>query len=257
MKFQLRGTFNSHRLHFKGGGGKSTTNVSVPKEQKDIFAKQLQLANTLESKGELNFFPGDTLAQQSSLTGTGQQLQLGSAQQLLGNNPTLLKALEGSLNAGNEIDPRTERLANAVTKPLEDNLVQGLIPSINSNAVQQGAFGGDRVAIERNKAREGTAEAIAAARAGVFENARIAGQQERTQALGLSPAIRNSLMTPGQQVEGIGSAQEARSQAEIDAARERFEFQQFSPTDLANRVNNLLTGINFGTSTTSKTSGGK
>jgi hypothetical protein len=58
-------------------------------------------------------------------------------------------------------------------------------------------------------------------------------------------------------ISALGQQQDARAQAEIDADRERYEFNQLRLTDLVNRVNAPLSGINFGQVTTSKSGGGK
>jgi hypothetical protein len=251
------GVFDRIGWHCKGGGGGSSTTTTQPSpEQRAVLNKQLALATGLERKGELQFFPGQTLADESALTGAGQQQQLGTLGQLGGLTPEMLAGLNRSFGADQQFDPRTLALADAATRPIEEQFYENTLPAISSAATSQGAFGGDRANLLRADAAGEATQAMGDVRAGIFERARLAGVQEKLSALGMFPEFQQGLLAQGQAVEGIGARQEDRSQAEIEADRERFEFEQFAPTDLVNRVNAPLSGINFGSVTTTSGSGG-
>ena len=242
-------------LHFKGGGSSSSTTKPSP-QQEAILKKQLALANKLEAGGDLQYYGGNTLAGQSQLTGIGQAGQFGGAMQAASMNPGVLGAFNRSLNADLVNDPRTEDLAQAVTRPMQEQFLEQTLPGISSAAVSQGAFGGDRANILNAQAGRDFTRNIGDTRARIFADAQRAGLSQQMQALNALPQVQQGLMAPGLAVQDIGARQEGRSQEEIDAARERFEFGQYAPTDTANRVNAILSGVNFGQTTTSK-SGGK
>ncbi len=249
--------FSGYDFHCKnGGGGTSTTTTEPSPEQRAILQKQLDLATGLEAGGELQFFPGQTVAAQDPLTALGQQAQVGGAAGLAGLTPDILSSTQRLLGADLVGDPRTEALAQAVTRPLEQQFLEQTLPAISSAAVQQGAFGGDRADILRATAARDVTGAIGDVRAKVFADALRQGIGAQQAGLGLLPQVSQGLLTPGGVVEDVGARREARSQAEIEAERERFEFGEFAPTDLANRVAGLLSGLNFGAVTTTQGSGG-
>lgn len=243
-------------VYFKGGSKSSTTTQPSP-EQRAILNKQLGLANRLEAGGQLQFFPGNTLANQSQTTLQGQQQQLDAAGSIGQLNPDVIAAAQRGLNADLVSDPRTEAAAQAALRPLEQQFFEQVVPGIGSAAQQQGAFGGDRQAIIEAQAARDFSQTAGDVRAKIFADAQRAGLQSQQATLAQLPQVQQGLLTPSQAIQDVGQQQDARSQAVIDAARERFEFNQLALTDLVNRVNAPLSGINFGQVTTSKSGGGK
>lgn len=233
------GCFIGSELQCKGGGGSSTTTTEPSPEQRAILDKQLQIANKLEQQGQLRFFPGQTLADQSQFTRLGQVGALRQAPSLQRFADTQQRTLTGLLNPTSEAN-------RAAVAPLISNLESNLLPRIGTQAVQQGAFGGSRQFVEQGKAVGDVAGKVTDT---ILRN--------QLGALSLAPQVAQQQLLAPELIGNIGAQQEARQQQEIDAARERFEFQEFGPTDLANRVNSTLGGINFGQTTTSKSGGGK
>lgn len=232
------GCFIDSNLNCKGGGTSTTTTAPSP-QQEAILGKQLDIANQLEQQGQLRFFPGQTLADESQFSQLGQLSQLGAApglQQFAGLQQRTLSGLLDPTSAANQ----------AAIAPLIGNLENRLLPQIGTQATRQGAFGGSRQFVQE-------AEAIGDVSGRVTD----AILRNQLGALQLAPQVAQQQLLPGQVLGGVGAQQEERSQAEIDAARERFEFQEFAPTDLANRINPLLGGLDFGSITSSRTSGGK
>ena len=237
----------------------------------------------------------------------------------------------------------SDEMARALSAPLTRQLEEQILPGISSAAVQQGAFGGDRADILRDRAKLSTSERIAevltrsslqaqsqfanqalaqeqlrlggvqsgvglaigaqgqeagqaltqeqlrqaSIRSGVDlsmgaegrrlesilsglgisigTQGQLAGQeftQEQlrqgalTSGLAAAPQLIDQALLPSQILGGVGGAREDRGQQEIEAARERFEFGEFAPTDFANRMSALLSGLNFGTVSTTRSSGG-
>lgn len=243
-------------VYFKGGSKSSTTTQPSP-EQRAILNKQLNLANRLERGGKLNFFPGDTLGNESAETLQGREAQLAAAGQIGDLNPNVLDAVNRGLNADLVSDPRTQAAANAATRPLEQQFFEQVLPGISSAAQSQGAFGGDRAALLNAQAGRDFTQTVGDVRAKIFADAHRTGLQSQQATLAQLPQVQQGLLTPSQAIQDVGQQQDARSQAEVDAERERFEFKQLGLTDLVNRVNAPLSGINFGQVTTSKSGGGK
>ena len=251
------GCFSDNRYHCGGGGSKSSTTTTKPSPaQEAILLEQLSLEQGLKQKGELQFFPGQTLAREDPLTGLGQQLQIGGAAGIAGLSPDILASVQRLLGADIVGDPRTEALAQAVTRPLEQQFQEQTLPAISSAATQQGAFGGDRANILKAQAARDFSQVTGDVRAKVFADALRQGLGAQQGAIAGLPNVFQGLLQPSREVLDVGAQRQDRSQQEIEAARERFEFGQFAPTDLANRLNTILSGLNFGTISTSKTSGG-
>lgn len=251
------GCFLGSQLHCKGGGGGSSTTTKPSPQQEAILKKQLALSNSLGSGGELDFFGGDTQANFDPLQTLGQNAQVGGAGQLEGLNPDILGAAGRGLNSDLVNDPRTEALAQAVTRPITEQFQEQTLPGIGSAAVSQGAFGGDRQNILEAQATRDFTRNIGDTRAQIFNAANRAGMNQQLGTLQSLGQIQQGVLTPGAAVANVGGQRQDQNQAEIDANRERFEFGEFAQTDLANRQNALLSGINFGQTTTSKSSGGK
>jgi len=225
------GCFLNSHLHCKGGGSKTTQTTAPNPAQTAILNKQLEIANRLDAQGDLTYYPEQTLASENALIGMGQQGQLDVAQLLnSGLSPDIMGAAQRGLNADLINDPRTEAYAQAVTRPMEQKFLEQTLPNIGSTAVSQGAFGGDRQNVLTNQATRNFNQTLGDTRAKVF--------------------------APSSLVTGVGRDMQSGEQARIDDARARFEFGEFAPTDTAQRVNSILSGINFGQNTTSKTSGG-
>jgi len=242
-------------LHFKGGGSSSTTTKPSP-EQEAILRKQLAMANSLERKGNLQYYGGDTVANTNQFTTLGQNQQLGGASQLGQLNPSVLNAAYRGLNSDLVNDPRTEALAQATTRPMQEQFLEQTLPNISSAASSQGAFGGDRANILRAQAGRDFTRNIGDVRANIFNDANRAGMAQQLGVLQSLPQVSQGVLAPGQATQAVGNQREDYNQQNIDADRERFEFGQYADTDTANRVNSILSGVNFGQTTTSK-SGGK
>jgi len=187
-------------------------------------------------------------------------------------------------------------LTSALTNPITRQFQEQILPGISSAASSQGAFGGSRqdilegqasadasgriadvltrasVGLQGQQAQQGfQAESLRQQGIGAGSGLSLQLQQQlaqqgqnseqlRQQSIGsglqLAPGVANQALLPSQIQSGIGGDMEAREQQQIDADRERFEFGQFAETDAANRVNSLLSSVNFGNVTSTESSGG-
>jgi len=157
------------------------------------------------------------------------------------------------------------QLAQAVSRPLTQQLNENILPGISSGATQAGAFGGSRQGILENQARSRTAGAVtdALARAtqqqqqiglnqrgqdiqqGQFSGQFLAGQrqqdintalQQRGQNLGAlqsgqsgASAARQGLLAGPGVLSGVGAQQQQMQQQLINANMQRFNYGQNAP----------------------------
>lgn len=252
MKYSiLRNRFNlslDHPgIHPKGGSGGSTVqsttlNPTQSKALESVITKSEQRFDA----GPLSFFPGNTLAPESAATTQGRQSILDSIPGLQTGANAGLASILSALQGTPENDPRVAALADSVSQPILDRFRETTLPSISSAAVDQGAFGGDRAGIVKAIAGRETNRAVGEARAGVFNNAFLAGLQQQTSAISQLPNILQSLLAPGQAESAVGASLDGRAQAEIDSERERFEFNQVAPDAQLDNFAARVSGINLG-----------
>jgi hypothetical protein len=236
MNSKFRFNLDGFGVYAKGGGGSSTTQPSP--QQEAILKKQLGLANRLDAQGNLQFFPGQINATTNRNVSVGEDAAINQL---------------GGINRNNALSERTfrdlldpEGGANTATvAPLIRQLQEQILPNISTAAVQGGAFGGDRQALLNTQAGSDIAGRATEA---VLRN--------QTNALSLLPQLNQQQLLPAQVQQQVGQQRTDRAQQNIDARRERFEFNEFAPTDRANRVNSILSGLNFG-SVTKQSGGGK
>lgn len=239
-----------------GGGGTTVQQTQLDPVQRRALESVINKSEQRFSAGPAQFFPGQTLAPESQFTALGRQELLNAIPGLRTGADAGLQAALGALQGTPENDPRVAAMADAVTQPIIDRFRETTLPSISSAAVDAGAFGGDRAGIVKAIAARETDRAVGETRAGVFNNAYMAGLQQQLQALSQLPTLLNAQLAPAQALSSVGGSIEARKQAEIDAARERFEFNQLAPEAQLDNFAARVSGINLGGTSLSKTKSG-
>ena len=240
-------------MHCKGGGGSSSTGPSP--EQRAIYQKQLDLANSMEMLGPQQFYGGQTLADQSQWTEAGQQAQLGAAGNMGALSETGMARFQDAMAYDPTNDPRAQEYVNNMVGGLQQNFAENVIPKLNSNAVQAGAFGGDRANVMKGQAARDLAGQMGDTATKAWMGLINSNRQNQAQMMGQLGNLQKSALAGSQAMLDVGQQQETREQAEIDSDRERFEFGQESPRQHYRDVVSMLSGIDFGGIT--KTSGGK
>lgn len=241
------------------GGSSGTTT-----QKTELDPMQQQALGSLIRKSEaqyqnpVEFFPGQTLADQDPLIGRGQQQALGAAGRIGNQTAATSSAIQDAMNVDVVGDPRTQALADAVTQPIQDQFSEQVLPSISSGASAAGAFGGTRQGLQEAAAGREFGRAMGETRANVFNDAYRTQLDQRLNAAGMLPMLNQQQLLPAQITQGVGEQRTMRDQQEIDADRERFEFQQFEPESRLDRFASRVAGVNLGGLTTAKssTSGG-
>lgn len=244
---------------FGGGGGGGTTT-----QRTELDPLQRKTLGSLLAKSEAQydnpvmFFPGQTLADEDPLIGQGQSQALGAAGRIGSQTAATSNAIRDAMEVDLVNDPRTNELADAATQPIWDNFSERIAPQISSGASAAGAFGGTRQGLMTAAAGRETARAVGETRANVISDAYRAQLQQRMQAAGMLPMLNTQQLLPAQITQNVGEQRTMRGQQEIDADRERFEFNQFEPESRLDRFASRVAGVNLGGLTTAKstTSGG-
>ena len=212
-----------------GGAPANTTSTTKPfPAQEKALTRLFGLSEAAFEAGPQQFFPGETVAGQSGNTLAGQQLALDAIAPQAGLGMAGARAVQASL------DPMSAQ-SQAVMAPAIANLQSQILPSIGSRAIQQGAFGGDRQRVQEQAAAEATA--------GAATQALLRNQLQGMSALG---AAQQGLLAPATTASRVGAQQQSYNQALIDAARERFQFEQQAPETALDRLGSRIAGINLG-----------
>ena len=224
-----------------GGGGSApadttTTTKPFPAQEKAL-TKLFGLSEAAFEAGPDQFYPGQTVADQGFNTIAAQQLGLDA----LGQQAGLGQA--GARSVAAALDP-TSAQSQAVMAPYIAQLQGQVLPGIGSQAIQQGAFGGDRQRVQEQSAAEATAGAATQA---MLRN--------QLNAMGSLGAAQSALLAPARTASAIGAQQDAYNQQLINADRERFRFEQQAPQTALDRLGSRISGINLGQITNSQSSG--
>jgi hypothetical protein len=216
-----------------------TTQTSRPfPAQERALTRLFGLSEEAFNRGGMQFFPGQTVASMNPNIEAGQQMALDAA------NAQSALGMAGARSTAAMLDPTSEQ-SQAVMNPFIAKLQSQILPGIGSQAIQQGAFGGDRQRIQEQQAAEATAGAATQA---MLRN--------QAQAMSALPISQRALLQPSQTVAGVGGQQMGYDQALIDAARERFAFNQEAPQTALDRLASRITGVNLGQISTTSGGGG-
>lgn len=246
---------DNYMIQCKGGGTSTTTTEATP-EQRAVLNQQLQYARQMEALGPQQFYGGDTTAGMTAETEAGLQAQMDAVSQLGGMSDAASQRFQESIAYDPFSDPATESYLTALTNPLMQQFQEETIPGLNTAAVQGGAFGGDRAAIQRERATEGLVSQMADIRAKGLQDIVQSNRENQLNMLRMLPQFQDAALLPSQVMQDVGAAREDYTQAEIDAERERFEFEQSAPRQALRDASSMLGGIDFG-SVTKQTGGGK
>ena len=237
-----------------GKNQKSTTTTQLDPAVAAANANLLS-RGTAQSQTPQAYYPGATVAPQSEFGFAGQQLamnQLPAMAEL--SEAQRLATLQG-LGLQAENDPRTLAMADAATQPIIDQFQESILPSMQSQAISQGAFGGSRQNINEGIAAGKVADAAMRARAGVLGNAFNSSLQNTQAMLSLAPGVNQQQLAPAGVLEGLGAQQENREQNLINAEMQRFGFEQQAPNQALSNLANIVNTTNGGQTVTQNVPG--
>lgn len=245
-----------------GGGGDTTTvqkSDPWPGQQPyllDLFARAQKQLNSSNP----NYFAGSTVAPQSDATTQAQQQLLAYSR---GGAQQTANAAQGALNfnltdaRSVESNPYLQQAINAAITPVQRRLTEagGTIYNIGDQSMAAGQYGGSR---------QGVAEGIALSRFGedagniaatMANRGYETGLDASTKALALTPSTMAAGTLPAQYSDTVGQQERGFEQEMINAAIERWNFDQNKDSQKLANYQNIVSG-GFGGSSTGSVSGG-
>lgn len=231
--------------------------------------------------GPKQYYPGSTVAGLDPTLIDGQNMALSTAGKMGGMADAMMEGgaklmSGGPMVGGFQLPDQVgwgidQGLADAVTNPIYRNLEERIMPSMDLNATNQGAFGGTRQALMKGQAaanaNEQAMEALTRAnlqarqqnigqRAGDI-SAQLQGRGQDINQVANSmnniragmhymPGAMNAALAPANTMMDIGADRTAYNQALIDADVNRWNFEQQAPIDslslLGQRLNMQFPG---------------
>lgn len=224
------------------------------------------------AQGPDQYYPGQTVADLDPNTIAGQNDQLASldrVQQLAdaGGSAALSLAQGGAgLVGGFDLPDQVgfgipQEYQDAIMNPIMRNLEDRVMPALHTQATQQGAFGGSRMAQQKADAAQAATEAATDAmirgnldarqqtigqRAGDISATLTGRGQDINQYANMNEAMRAGLSGTGTAIAGqlmpgriqtqIGDERTAYEQSLIDADRERFDWNRAEGNDYIDRL---------------------
>jgi hypothetical protein len=244
---------DNYMINYKGGGGSTTTTGPSP-EQRRILNMQMGYARQMEGLGDQQFYGGSTLAERDAASVQGLEAQRGAAGSAGALADTAADRFQDAMAYDPMNDPRTGEYLDALTNPMMKQFNEETIPGLNTAAVNAGAFGGDRAALLKSSAAGELASSIGDTRTKALQGMVDANRAYQGDMFSQLGSLQDASLKGSQILRDVGAGYEGYDQAEIDAARERFEFEQDAPRQSLRDASSMLSGIDFGS--ISKTTGG-
>ena len=198
--------------------------------------------------------------------------------------------VQGPDALGADINPYLDAAAAGAIRPITEQLTQQILPQISQEALATGGFSGSRRNLAEAQAVDKSVEAMGDITSGIYQQgyenlygrqlaamlqAQELGQQAQVenlqaqlgaekigadtrgqgiqaymQALQQSPQLLQLLQQPAALQLQVGGAKQQQTQAEIDAAKAAYEFEQMQPFQAQLDYLRALQGVSGGTTTT-------
>lgn len=237
-----------------GGTTRTNTSTSYPDFQQPYVGNLLSEAQRLYNTGGPQQYQGSTVAGFNPLETQGQQSVVDATAGLKTNAQNAQGYSNFLLGDGlnPESNPYFQSSLNAAIRPIKDNLLQSILPSIRNQSTLAGTYGGSRQGIAEGLAAQGAinkaGDITSQMSSAEYNNAANRGQQ----AMSFLPTLNSLLTQPGQVLSGVGETQRGMSQAQLNDLISKWNYDQNLPnTNLSNYAN--LVSSPFGQQGTSST----
>lgn len=240
----------------EGGGSSQQTTVSEPWKEVQPYLKYL----FKQGKGAQQALAGSEMPNQLSAGPTqnqlnAQQSQLQLANNLAGQNPNTLTALNQGLTAMDlENNPYFSGAVNAAINPMIRNFERVTSPQIALNALHNSGYGSSRQGIAEGIALSDLNQQIGDVSSSMANEAYQKGMDTMIRSLALTPTAFQSMMMPSALQENVGAQERAWEQQQLTDALTKWNFDRSKEMDSLMQYAQLLQGNFGGTATTNASS---
>lgn len=241
-----------------GGGSKTTTQQELAPEQQRILDLVFPVLQNSIKQGAQPY-EGTRVAPTTPYEQLGQQMV---AQQAQGPAQGVVQNAANAnnfLTSGDVLDvsknPGLQGTIAAGIEPLQQEFLTSVLPQVRGDAILSGQYGGSEQTEATNLAGRNYLRAVGNTTANIVNPAYQAGLDAYTRGLALAPQTSSALYGPGAALAGVGTAQRAQTQSEIDAELQKYIEQQYGDLLLAQQVAGTAFGLPIGTGVTESTGG--
>lgn len=229
-----------------GGGGTTTTQQELAPEQQKILDLVFPVLQRSIKQGAQTF-EGQRVAPTTPYEQLGQQMVANAAQGPAQGVASSAAGASNFLTSGDVLDvnrnPGLQGAIAAGIEPLQQEFLTSVLPQVRGDAILSGQYGGSEQREATNLAGQNYLRAVGNTTANIVNPAYQAGLDAYTRGLALAPQTAGLQYGPGAALAGVGTAQRAQTQAEIDAEMQRFIENNYGDLLLAQQVAGTAFGI--------------
>lgn len=168
-------------------------------------------------------------------------------------------ALNFQLNDAINVDsnPYLGRAVDAAIRPVQRQLTEQLLPNIRAGSVIDSSYGSSRQGIAEGLAMSRANEVAGDMTSRMMSAAYGQGLDAQGRALSMTPSILEAGTAPGMLLDRVGSAEQNQEQNEINARRERWDFNESAEDERLARFMSLIAGGPGGQTTSTTTPGAR
>lgn len=231
----------------------STSKVELSPEQREILNLAMpHLRQFAANPPELQ--PFSTIAPFTPEQVSGQEMALSSAPSqadVVGGAANAARAATSGIFMFPETNPALASTISAATRPIEESLLERLLPSIRSEAIKAGGFGGSRQGIAEGIAMREAERAIGDTAAKIATEGYKSGLDALLKGIAVSPQTATALTIPASTVSAVGDVRQAMEQALLEEEAGRFLYGEQLPLIMGKELASVAGGIPGGGVTSS------
>lgn len=218
----------------KGGRSTQTTTTELNPLQRQGLEVMMPDAIKLYQQGGPKYYAGNTVADRSPDTMAGldmaRQFALGgattgAADAMAANRAWLNPDMVTNLGA----IPGYEGMATDISRRVNQNLMESVLPSIRSSGVLAGGYGDSKNQMAQALAAGRSQDNLAGQLSQLGLNTWTQANQFRENAIQMMPMLMQLGLLPSNIMNQVGAANEADAQKRIDADKARWDFGQQAP----------------------------
>jgi hypothetical protein len=241
-----------------GSGGQQnqatqTTTTQLSPEQQQLINLGMPFAQQFAAN-QPQLPSGSSVAGFNPTQTQAQNMATGAAGGPLASEAASAQGAQQFLTSGAALDPSTNPGLAASIKaaqlPIQQNFTETVMPTIRSEGVGAGQFGGSREGVAEGIASQSEQQQEAGVAANLVNQNYQNALDQMTRAMGLTPTVQQASLAPAQAVGAVGDVQQALQQEQLTEAFNRFMFPQEQPISTAEELMGLGAGIPGGSATT-------
>lgn len=210
----------------------TTTAINYTPDQKSVLATANPVIKDYVAGGGAKMPDFSTVAPFSANQQWAQQEAMRRATGDLSSLSDMYKgnaAFLGGDALNPDSNPFLRDAAAGATRPLYENLMEKVLPTVRGEAVMNGMFGGSAQGIAEAGAIKDTQRQVADTTSSMYSGAYNTGMDRMLSMLGMGKEIAQGVMAPTQVANAVGGEQQAQSQQQLQEQYMRHMYEQMAP----------------------------